>query len=456
MSYNEVKVLRQSGNLREAFDMAMQDLQRQPTDIWCKRSLFWVLYEYLKRESNQGDTENFFRVWDRIAELDIINIPSETVPRECLFRCVKTLNKVISQRRNMPVDNVAERLLAAIDTIQIPMPGDECTAMLDTFLPLSEVWGGFLAFAEQRLLPNIREEDFAQRETVSQNGRNNRYMSFAESAYIAYTKALIKSRNIDKMREFQPQLDQLADDNRMTFLGYFNAKLLQAINGSRDDVLREVRPFARRKRYDYWVWQFLSELFIDDEEKYLACLLRASHCQTREDFLPKIRVKLANIYYQRADFARLKYQVEKYVRFRLEHGYPIAWEVQRMMNDSRYASAVADSGDPIDFATITNRIIDVSDNAPINRHQRTQANRTQPNSSDNKQPNKHEKRNIQGKVIRAKSGTMFVKTDELMALIPEQLTDGLNANDNVLAEIKAKYNKKLNKDGWICIKITKQ
>ena len=48
MSTKQVKELRQTGKLDEAYKMAADDLDKAPDDVWAKRSMVWCLYEYAK------------------------------------------------------------------------------------------------------------------------------------------------------------------------------------------------------------------------------------------------------------------------------------------------------------------------------------------------------------------------------------------------------------------------
>jgi hypothetical protein len=48
MSFKEVKELRKSGKLDEALTLAKLTLQEAPDDIWAKRGLAWVHYDYIK------------------------------------------------------------------------------------------------------------------------------------------------------------------------------------------------------------------------------------------------------------------------------------------------------------------------------------------------------------------------------------------------------------------------
>ena len=434
MSFKQVKALRQTGRLEEALSMAMDEYGSDPSDIWNKRSLFWVLYEYLKQASEKGDVPGVFENLDRINKIEIINLPDEGMARTNLFRCMKLLFRSLTDFRNDPseIEQLANRLCNYSWNIVMPKPSPEYSAFLDAFLQISEKWSGFMEFVEKWNLKNLNEEDYQMRTIF---GTKKTYMSLAETAFIAYSKSLLGNNDQQRMRLFQPELDRLADNPQMPFLGYFNAKMLLAMNSDNADVLTEILPFAKRKINEYWVWQFLSEVFEDDEEKHLACLLRATHCRTKEDFLPKIRIKLINYYYDRNDLPRMKHHTEKYIQCRLENGYRISPQIQRIVNSVDLDAIQADDSDPIDYLKITNTIIGVSASTKYGEEKR-----------------------VTGIIQSNKAKTaLFVKHNKKeFAYIPKKLSKGLSEGDRVQATIMESMDPKRNKKSWICTKIKKQ
>ncbi len=71
MSFKEVKELRQSNKLPEAYSLAKEDLSNGPEDIWNKRSLAWVLYDYLKINSSEEQYELFIKYLKELKELEL-------------------------------------------------------------------------------------------------------------------------------------------------------------------------------------------------------------------------------------------------------------------------------------------------------------------------------------------------------------------------------------------------
>ena len=133
-------------------------------------------------------------------------------------------------------------------------------------------------------------------------------MSLAERAYNANSKALLRLNDNERIREFLPKLDNLMNNHpEMTWPGYFYGKLLLSLGSTPEEELRVILPFARKKATEFWVWQLLSDVFVNDNEKRLACLLRAVHCDTQEQFLIKVRIKLARLFILQGQYNLAKY-----------------------------------------------------------------------------------------------------------------------------------------------------
>ena len=52
MPASEIKELRKSGQLEEALEMAQNELNLTPDNIWAKRNISWVYYEFLKANAS--------------------------------------------------------------------------------------------------------------------------------------------------------------------------------------------------------------------------------------------------------------------------------------------------------------------------------------------------------------------------------------------------------------------
>src|SRR5690606_8676643 len=71
MPARAIKKLRTEGNLDQALKMAQELLQSKPSDIWAKRSIAWVYYDYLKQNNQPGKFGEFGFYLEAIQSLSL-------------------------------------------------------------------------------------------------------------------------------------------------------------------------------------------------------------------------------------------------------------------------------------------------------------------------------------------------------------------------------------------------
>ena len=143
----------------------------------------------------------------------------------------------------------------------------------------------------------------------------------------------------------------------MTYPGYFYGKLLLSLGSTTDEALRVLLPFARKKSSEFWVWQLLSDVFVQDEEKQLACLLRAVYSKTQESFLGKVRIKLAKMYIRTNQLDLAKFQIDKVTQLYLSQGWHLPHEVDEMIHQPWINTVASDNRVPMDYKSITDAIL---------------------------------------------------------------------------------------------------
>jgi hypothetical protein len=74
MPAKEIKELRQAGKIEEALNMAKAELESDPENIWAKRNISWVFYEYLK-QNNLVEHFDTFIFW--LNEIKKLQLPIE-------------------------------------------------------------------------------------------------------------------------------------------------------------------------------------------------------------------------------------------------------------------------------------------------------------------------------------------------------------------------------------------
>ncbi|MFB9862466.1 tetratricopeptide repeat protein [Rufibacter immobilis] len=340
MPTKEIKELRNSGKLEEAYAMAKAELGASPEDIWAKRNMSWVLYSQLK-----NDHLGLSLFLSKLEELAALELPAT---EDMLFDNLSiVIAKAVRQITSLPEPNIHDLLTLFNKVKDFPLKkqtvwysslyGAFHKGFKDTehFLPFADWWG----------LDNFREEDY-QKETLP-NGKE--IMSLAEQAYTAYAKQLLPKHIIpgvvefdrEKVEAFMPKLDFIVENYpTYTYPAFYKAKLLLAL-GDEENMLAALLPFAKKKRNDFWVWDVLSEAFKGDEEKVLACYCRALLCHSPEEMLVNLRQRLAALLIKRELYSEAKTEIEKLIVSRNSNSWRIPVGVTNWQETEWYQQTTA-------------------------------------------------------------------------------------------------------------------
>lgn len=217
-----------------------------------------------------------------------------------------------------------------------------------------EMWPQMVDFFDWWNLDKLTKEDY----TPFVNQKGQKMITVAERAFIANSKALLRLNDTNRIKSFLPKLDALINTHKeMVYPGYFYGKLLLALGSDTENELKVIIPFARKKSTEFWVWQLLSDVFSQDEDKQLACLLRAVHCRTQESFLGKVRTRLASLLIKRSLLDHARYQIDAVAQCYTAQGWRIPHDIEDWMRQPWYSSATPDKCNPIDYQRITDDIL---------------------------------------------------------------------------------------------------
>ncbi|MEZ4776605.1 MAG: hypothetical protein R3D00_25740 [Bacteroidia bacterium] len=342
MPAKEIKELRQAGKLEEALSLAKTELEADPDNIWPKRNISWVYYDYLK-QNNSPDHFDVFVSWlDEIKKLDL---PLE---EKMLFEklCWQVGIIAFSLLRSNPTDHYkGVRLFEVIQSFHFPKPSEGYSFLFKALHKSLKETDNYIQFADWWDFKNFMPENF-QKERMP-NG--NEVMAIAEQAYITYAKHLLPKQtqhgeiifNKEKAEAFLPILSAIVEDYpKFQYPAYFNAKLLLAL-GDKDNMLESLLPFAKKKRNDFWVWEILAEAFSNDPEKVFACYCKALSCKSPDEMLVNLRQKMARILIAKKLYNEARTEIDLLVYARSEHGFNIPNEVTKWQATEWYKTAVA-------------------------------------------------------------------------------------------------------------------
>ncbi|OKL39971.1 tetratricopeptide repeat protein [Pontibacter flavimaris] len=340
MPAKEIKELRQSGRLEEAYAMAKAELEAEPNNLWAKRNLSWVLYSQLDKAASNL---NLFLA--KLEELETLELPeSEEMLYDNLSIVIAKAVRHITGHQNINLSSL-DTLFSKVSTLPLVKPSKWYTSLFQAFHKGYRDTDKYIAFADWWGLENFREEDY-QKDKMP-DGKE--MMAIAEQAYIAYSKQLLPKHtmfgeeifNKEKVEAFMPKLDQIVESYpNYVYPAYYKAKLLLAL-GDEENLLSAILPFAKKKRNDFWVWDVLSEAFKGDEEKILACYCRALTCNSPEEMLVSLRQKMATIFIAKELYNEARTEIEKIVAARTAKGWSISNTLTGWQKTEWYKRAIA-------------------------------------------------------------------------------------------------------------------
>jgi hypothetical protein len=353
MAFKQVMEMRKSGNHSKAYELAKNDYQQSPDDIWAKRAMAWCIIDSLKEEASHSWRTEFI---DKLEEMKALVLPSdETMVWTNIVWPINTIVRDCSKEQNVPTDFLTS-LFEAIQGLPFVKPSLEYSVLLKAFMTCKEKWMAFTEFCDWWGFENFREEDYVCE--VLPNGKKMT-ISTVESTYLAYAKQLIEKNDQEAIAIFIPKMQKLAEAYpEMQYPSYYLGKLLLAAGDDGEETLNSVLPFVRKKQTEFWAWQLLAEALEKDDEKCMACLLRAVHCNTQDQFLVNLYLMLANAFQQLKYYADARYYLDKYFQVKQDTQASVSRLAASFKNQDWYSKAAGQTPSyQLDYMTITNELL---------------------------------------------------------------------------------------------------
>ncbi len=346
MSFKEVKELRKSGKLEEALQIAKTDLENAPDDIWNKRSIAWVYYDYIKHSIIINQYDIFIKFLNKIKELEL---PAEEVMifDSCAFQIGKMIF-LLKNEREIDYRKINE-IYEIVKGFSYTKPSDAYSFLYKAFHKVHKGWAKYIEFADWWCFDNFQEKDF-----LSEEYNGQEILPLVEQAYVAYAKGIIKENGFDLIAEFNlsgkerfndtelkkideakkkrisdfiEKLNQLAKSNpEFKYTLYYKVKLLLLL-GDREDAFNEFLPFAQKNRNQFWVWSLLSELITDKIQK-IACLCKALTIKTPAEFLIGVREEFTKVLIKQELYEEAKTEISQIIEIRKNKNWKVSNEIK--------------------------------------------------------------------------------------------------------------------------------
>jgi tetratricopeptide (TPR) repeat protein len=342
MPSKEIKELRQSGRLGEALKMAEEELALQPDNIWAKRNISWVYYEYIKLHVLNVNFDGFI---ENLLKLKELNLQEDDV---MIFDNLtwQISSMVFKLQKTVPLEySKINHVFDCIKAFHFTKPSEGYSLLYKCFHKGYKNWSRYLEFADWWDFNNLRPEDYLEEIYDSRE-----IMALAEQAFIAYSKALLlgepldtfgvqRKLNVEKIENFLPKLNVVISNHKnYQYPIYFKVKLLLAI-GDNQKVLSSFLPFAKQKKNDFWVWEVLAEIFEDTIENKMACLCKALSLKTKEDFLINTRKNMATLLIENKRYNEAKTEIVAIIKTRKKNKWRVPNNILEWTKQSWYLGA---------------------------------------------------------------------------------------------------------------------
>lgn len=331
----EIAVLRKNGALDDAYAAARETYAAQPDDPETLRIFGFVIADQAKLFATQADT----RCLDKLREFAALPIPkSENRVYESMLWNIRLY---LRQQKSPEQQSAAlSQVFPALQQLSPLPPCKAWSALLHTILQ-AKGWSRLGEFAYWCGFDTLQADDFVPFQT--ENGK--RIMSLAEQLDCKIGKYLAGCGDTAKIAAFIPTQQAFYEQHRdYTYPPYFLAEMYIAV-GQSDEAVRVLKPFARKKANEFWVWELLAEA-VPNQDARIAYFCRALSCRPKEEMAVRLYEKAAAALAQQGQYDTARHLIDAVCRIRQAHRWPISPELRSLQQQAWYLSATPKSNRP--------------------------------------------------------------------------------------------------------------
>lgn len=418
---SDITTLRKLGKLNEAYQTAQKLFDENPADIWNRRNLAWVVYDFAKQKAALETSEQFFKCIDKLLELQM---PED---EEVFHNSVAFLLRSMASaavRAEKQDQKFFDNLFSRIKLLKIHKPSPANSALMQTFLRVKSWWKNYGAFCQYQGFDGFQDEDFLPQQTES----GEKIMPLAERVIMSYCKFLLDNGSENDTAAFLPVLEDFSLKHKnYIYLPFYEAKLMWKI-GKKDDYLKFLKIFARKKSGEFWVWDLFSDYF-DDKILKLKLLSKALSLKSKPEMSIKVREKMAYLLKNLSYFQEALSEFLFIEKIRIKNKWAVNQELSAAISELQ-TSGVKPVKNNIDFFQKLSFGVE-------------------------KQVFTPETFAFEGKIIITPKGFGFVKFDGKSIYVPAEIVSlkPLKNNTLIKGRYKKSFNKKKNEEGFTVVEI---
>ncbi|MCD9472602.1 DUF7017 domain-containing protein [Photobacterium phosphoreum] len=372
----DVFAKRKSGQLDEAYQMAVELVKANASDEWNFKALAWCVIDLIKRDSQFNHQQNLAYYSQQLQSIEIADsdeiltvqaqyalslcnpngqliqqakslskqgnhLQAATIYRQLCSTGAGDLNVQTSLgwelfrllQHSLAQEHInvssSKRLLADYLKLQLV---EKPSLLHSSILQQAAKLAGnssfsLISFSRYWQLDSLRKEDYEP--YISNNG--DQYPSLAEKVIQQAAKESVVSDITENLQYILPHLDNAIERfPENIWLKLNKAKLLLKLGRSKE-ALRFATDVTRSRVSDYWSWALLGEVNAAlDKSVELSCYCKALLCYTDDKFTAKVRIKMAQALASQGEFAEAKHEVDKVIASKTKDGLKVPQDAEKL------------------------------------------------------------------------------------------------------------------------------
>lgn len=381
---------RRKGNLDQAYQMALEAM-KQGYDEWTEKAYAWCLIDLIKRDMKLPNSEMLPIYIEQLEQIEVAQsddilfkqkqyILNLNDPLQSQIQQAKELSKnhqyhesanlylrLLKQRPN----NVELQTsfawdlyrLAKISLEQKPIKIENFKRYFYEYLRLNtekpsslhhcylrlalkllntekisdEENIDFSDFMMQWKIVHLLREDYQPSYYEDKNGEKRENLPLALNVFRAILKSGLAHKNQQALTVLLPEIEKQSTQIRseLIWLKWDLAKTYHFL-GDNERSQDLIVNLLKIKPNEYWLWDFLGDLYQTQQDMSLACYAKALLNQKDIGFVYKIKIKLAKLFIAQKEYEKAKCELDEIINYKNSKGEKIPEAVKNLILESWY------------------------------------------------------------------------------------------------------------------------
>ena len=330
MDVYEIAKLRKSGNINEAYNAMLEYYPGHTDSKDCVNVYSWILRDLACACAEKSDVNGLSTYIDKLC---LLSTRSESLPAvESLAWGLLKMFKEFAQKEWNDYSMLDELISPIVSTHY--HDGSKVASLICSGVCKLKNWKR----SAELLLPlsaYLLPADYLPYKT--NNGRQ--LMSLAENCNCKICNWLIQGADTELIASYIPTHRALMSRHpEYTYPAYYLAKML-LVCGENKIAIRELKPFAKRKAGEFWVWELLGDAQESDEE-CLPYYCKALLCRAKDEFLVKLYEKVGFAFARVEQYSIARALLDKAFEIRRKQQWNAGFELQDVLHQDWYQQTI--------------------------------------------------------------------------------------------------------------------